>query len=122
MNSKHYHRTLEASIQLVQEWKLSGLTQVAFAKSKGMTDRQMEYQVRKVRQQSPESLCESALAKVDFVAVPQEYLNSSTMMYESTEITDQPVMMIRTGAANLQVSNQVDPYLLKTALEVILSC
>ena len=43
-------------------------------------------------------------------------------MYESTEITDQPVIMIQTALANIQASNQVDPYLLKTALEVIMSC
>ena len=37
-------------------------------------------------------------------------------------MADQAVLMVQTGGACLQVTNQIDPYLLKTALEVMLTC
>ena len=122
MNDVMRKSHLEASIQLVREWKLSGMTQMEFAKIKGMTERQMEYQVRKVRKQAPEYLDEIVADHIEFAAVPQEHMNCSYHMYDAGETSDQPALMFQSGAGCLQVTNQIDPYLLKVAMEVMLSC
>ena len=119
MNKKY---RIEESIRLVQEWKLSGMTQAEFARIKGLTERSVEYQVRKVRQQAPESISESALAQVEFAPVPSEVLNHTHRVYDAGEMTEQPALMFQSGAGCLQVTNQIDPYLLKVAMEVMLSC
>ena len=113
---------LEASIQLVREWKLSGMTQVEFAKIKGMTERQVEYQVRKVRKQAPEYLNEIVEDHIEFTPVPQEHLSCNGRMHDAGEISEQPALMFQSGAGCLQATNQIDPYLLKVAMEVMLSC
>lgn len=122
MNETMRKSHLEASIQLVQEWKRSGLTQMEFAKTKGMTERQIEYQVSKVRKQAPECLDDYSTDQANFVPVPQEHLSHSGRMYDAGEITDQPALMFQSGVSCLQVTNQIDPYLLKVAMEVMLSC
>ena len=122
MNEVMRKSHLEASIQLVREWKHSGMTQMEFAKIKGMTERQIEYQVRKVRKLAPEYLDEITTDHVEFAPVPQEHLNCSGRMYDASGIADQPTLMFQSGAGCLQATNQIDPYLLKVAMEVMLSC
>ena len=114
--------TIEESIQIVQEWKASGLARDKFAELKGLTKDQMKYQIRKVRKLSPESLSIAATEKIEFTPVPQEHLHYSNRVYDICEITDQPALMFQSSAGSLQVTNQVDPYLLKIAMEVMLSC
>ena len=113
---------IEDCIRLAQEWMLSGMTQAEFARLKGITERSVNYQVGKVREKAPESLNEVALAEVEFSPVPKEYLDPSRRVYDASEMTDQPSLMIQAGAGCLQATNQIDPYLLKVAMEVLLSC
>lgn len=122
MNNNAKQQRLECYIKLAQEWRLSGMTQVDFAKSKGMTVRTFEYRLKKVREEAPESLNVSTLKGIEFAPVPTECLNAQNIIGQSTSAVDQPVMMIQTAVANLQVTNQIAPHILKTALEVIMSC
>lgn len=122
MNSNIKQQRLESYIRLAQEWKLSGMTQMDFAMSKGMTLRTLEYRLKRVRNEAPESLSESALKRIEFSPVPREYLDARNTAALSTAAVDHPVMMIHTAVANLQVTNQVAPHILKAALEVMLSC
>ena len=122
MNEVMRKSHLEASIQLVREWKHSGMTQMEFAKIKGMTERQIEYQVRKVRKQAPEYLDEIVADHIEFAPVPQEHLSCSNQMYDAWENVDQHALMFKSGSGCLQATNQIDPYLLKVAMEVMLSC
>lgn len=122
MNTITKQQRLDSYIRLAQEWKLSGMTQVEFALSKGMTVRAFEYRIRRVRDEAPESLDESALRDIEFTPVPKEYLDLQTMNGRLENTESQPVMMIQSSAASLQVTNQIAPHLLKAALEVILSC
>ena len=114
--------TIEESIQLIREWKESGLSRDRFAATKGLTRDQMKYQIKKIRKLSPESLVASPAEKVEFAPVPQEHLDHSNRVYDAGEITDQPALMFQSGVSCLQVTNQIDPYLLKVAMEVMLSC
>ena len=118
MNKQH----MQASISLAQEWKLSGMSYREFAKTKGISPESLKYHVHKVRRESPESLDEAALATVQFVPVPQKCMDTTNIGCPNAAISGQPVLTIQTATANLQICNQVNPYLLKTALEVILSC
>ena len=86
MNEVMRKSHLEASIRLVQEWKISGLTQMEFAKVKGMTERQIEYQVRKVRKQAPECLDEHLLNHSEFAPVPKEYVQSQGLLYSGGDV------------------------------------
>ncbi len=114
--------TIEESISLVQEWKASGLSQYKFAALIGMTRDQLAYQIRKVRELSPDSLDESSEKKIEFAPVPQDSLSCGNQMYDAGEMADQPSLMFQSAAGCLQVTNQIDPYLLKVAMEVMLSC
>lgn len=122
MTTKQKKNKFEECIQLAQEWKNSGLTQAAFAKSKGLTLEAVKYRIRKVRESAPEMLAGSALIKAEFAPVPKELVNSHGKAYETLSMTDQPVLMIQSGGACLQATNQIEPYILKTALEVMLTC
>lgn len=121
MNSEKRKQRMEACIQLAQEWKLSGMTQAKFASSKGMSLEAVKYRIRKVRECAPDMLFGSALCQTEFASVPQEFVNSSDPTCDNP-MADQPVLMVQTGGACLRVTNQIDPYLLKTALEVMLTC
>lgn len=122
MNTITKQQRLDNYIRLAQEWKQSGMTQLEFALSKGMTVRAFEYRIRKVRDEAPESLTESALSRLEFAAVPKECLDTQNRIRQLEDAEAQPVMMIQTSTASLQVTNQIPPHILKTALEVILSC
>lgn len=122
MNSETKRHHLEDYIKLVQEWKLSGMTQSEFARTKGLTRDMVKYRVRKVQKYAPEMLTESALTGVEFAPVPQEFVKAPKPMHEELPMTDQPVLMIQSDRACLQATNQIEPYLLKTALEVMLTC
>lgn len=122
MNSENKRQRMEACIQLAQEWKLSGMTQAEFAKSKDLGLETVKYRIRKVRENAPDMLIGSALSQAEFAPVPQESMNPSIPSYDDLPMTDQPVLMIQTGGACLQATNQIEPYLLKTALEVMLTC
>ena len=113
---------IEESIHLVQEWKASGLSRDKFAALKGMTRDQMKYRIRRVRELAPESLIVSAADKIEFAPVPQEHLDCSNRMYDFAVITNQPALMFQSGTRCLQATNQIDPHLLKVAMEVMLSC
>ena len=113
---------IEDCIQLAHEWMLSGMTQAEFARAKGITERSVKYQVGKVREKAPKRLKEAALAEVEFSPVPQEYMDPTSRVYDASEMTDQPSLMIRAGAGCLQATNQIDLRLLKAAMEVLLSC
>lgn len=80
------------------------------------------YLLKKVRRNAPEKLAESSLLQTAFAAVPKEHIYTSGRIYEEITPADQPVLMIQTGGACLQATNQIEPYLLKTALEVMLTC
>ena len=114
--------SIEEGIMLVQEWKASGLTAEKFAGLKGLTKDQMKYQIRKISKLSPESLVASPAEKIEFTPVPQEHLDHNGRMYGAGEITDQPALMFQSGVGCLQVTNQIEPHLLKVAMEVMLSC
>ena len=122
MNSETKKQRLEAYAKLAQEWKLSGMTQTEFARRKGLSIETVKYRIRKVRETAPEMMTGSALVETEFAAIPQEHLGVSGHSYEEIPLTDQPVLMIQTGGACLQATNQIEPYLLKTALEVMLTC
>lgn len=113
---------LEEQIRLVQEWKVSGMTQVDFAAAKGIGLRALEYRIRKVRDLAPESLSDVQLETIEFVPIPTEHIRTSEAVHIDSSMTDPPVLMIQTGRAFLQATNQIEPYLLKTALEVMLTC
>ena len=122
MNEVMRKSHLEASIRLVQEWKASGLSAKEFAELKGMTIGQMKYQIKKIKKLSRENPGISSVEKIEFAPVPKEQLGHSRRMYDAGEITDQPALMFQTGIGCLHVTNQIDPYLLKVAMEVMLSC
>ena len=122
MNSENKRQRLEAYVRLAQEWKLSGMSQAEFARMKGIGVKALSYRIRKAREDAPEMLVRSALATAEFAAVPQEHINISGRVYEEIPMTDQPVLMIQSSGACLQATNGIEPYLLKTALEVILTC
>lgn len=122
MNAETRRKRLEADVQLVQEWKLSEMTQVEFAAAKGITVRALEYRIRKVRNEVPEMLSDAALAEVEFIPVPGEYVNACNRMDRENPMSEQPVLMLQTSSASLQATNQINPCLLKTALEVMLTC
>lgn len=122
MNSETKRHRLEACIQLAQEWKLSGMTQAEFARTKGLTLEAVKYRIRKVRENAPEMLTGSALTGAEFAPIPQKFVNPSNRIYDDIPMTDQPVLMIQSARACLQATNQIEPYLLKTALEVMLTC
>lgn len=122
MNSETKKQRLEAYTRLAQEWKLSGMTQAEFARRKDMSLECVKYRIRMVRETAPEMMSESALMETEFAAVPKEHLNVSERTYEDVSLTDQPVLVIQSTGACLQATNQIEPYLLKTALEVMLAC
>lgn len=122
MNSEIKRQRLETCIRLAQEWKSSGMTQAAFAKSKGMSLDTFKGRLKKVRRNALEKLAESSLLQTAFAAVPKEHIYTSGRIYEEITPADQPVLMIQTGGACLQATNQIEPHLLKTALEVMLTC
>ena len=122
MNTDTKKQRMESYLQLAQEWYASGLTQVEFATLKGMTARTLSYRICKARREMPNQFADATLSKADFTAVPQEYLDYGGRMYDAGDLTDQPSLMIQAAAGCLQATNQIDPYLLKTAMEVLLSC
>lgn len=113
---------LEVSVRLAKEWKNSGMTQAEFARQKGLTYETVRYHVLKVREIAPERMEESTPAETEFVAVPPAHLNRSGRTSEELPLTDQPVLMIQSAGACLQATNQIEPHLLKTALEVMMTC
>ena len=113
---------LEERIRLVQEWKSSSLTQIDFAKLKGIEIGDLRNQIRYVRKKAPESLSNPAPGEIQFVSVPPELINVSNRMEQIPISTEHPVLTIQLNAANLYASNQIDLSLLKAAIEVVLSC
>ena len=77
MNSETKRQRMEASIRLAQEWKASGLTKGQFAQVKGIDISKLKYQIRKVQENAPEALTESALAGVEFAPIPMEHVYTS---------------------------------------------
>ena len=117
--SKKY---LEERMRLVLEWKSSGLTQVEFAELKGIDIKDLRNQIRYVRRNDPQSLSDFASPETQFVSVPPELINPHNPLELTPFSTEVPVLTIQSNSANLYASNQIDLTLLKTALEVILSC
>ena len=122
MNTNTKQQRMNSYIQLAQEWYASGLTQAEFARQKGLTVRTLSYRICKARNSAPDMFTDTTFNGVELAAVPKEYLDPSSRMYDVGEMTDQPSLMIQAGAGCLQATNQIDPYLLKVAMEVLLSC
>ena len=121
MNPETRKKRLDAAVRLVQEWKVSGMTQVEFAASKGMSVRALEYRIRKVRDLAPETITDEALAQVTFARIPTEYVAHESAYGDST-LNDQPVLMVQASVGCLQATNGIEPSLLKMAMEVMLQC
>lgn len=122
MNSETKRQRLEAYAGLAKEWKNSGMTKAEFARRKGLSIETVKYRIRKVHDTAPEMMDESMPVETEFAAIPPEHLNISGRTYEEVPLTDQPVLMIQSAGACLQATNQIEPYLLQTALEVMLTC
>lgn len=122
MNTNTKQHRIESYIQLTQEWSASGLTQAEFARRKGISVRALSYRIRKARREAPNRFKDTELCNTEFNPVPKEYMNYSSCVYDSGEMADQPALMFQSAVGCLQVTNQIDPYLLKTAMEVMLSC
>lgn len=122
MRSTTKRELLEEQIRLVQEWKVSGMTQVDFAAAKGIGLRALEYRIRKIRNLAPEKLADTELETVEFVPVPIECIQTPEGVHIDSGKNGQPVLMIQSGRTCLRATNQIEPYLLKTALEVMLTC
>ena len=110
---------LEAAIELVCEWKRSGLSQARFAAEKGIGVRGLEYQVKKVRCHAPEVLMGEDIDLIEFASVPEMEIEQRDI---EKPLSDQPVLMIQYPTACLQVTNEIRQDLLKTALEVMKTC
>lgn len=115
-------KRLKEYIKLVQEWESSGMTQADFAAAKGIKLRTFEYRLQRVRKLAPESLTDVELKTVEFVPIPSGYASPPEPARMDSEMTEQPVLMIQSAGTCLQATNQIDPYLLKTAMEVMLRC
>ena len=122
MNTITKQQRLDSYIKLAQEWKLSGMTQSEFALRKGISINAFRYRLKKVRNEVPEKFNEPSLGEIEFVPLPDECLAVQSRIIQSDDSEDQPVMMIQSSSASLQVTNRIAPNLLKAALEVILSC
>ena len=95
---------------------------MAFAQAKGMTLTKLKYQIRKAREYAPELRKRGASGSIEFAALPQNVEAVPSGELPEDPLTEPPVLMIQTAAACLQANNQIDPLLLKTALEVMISC
>ena len=113
---------LKERIQLVQEWKSSGLTQIEFARLKGIEIGDLRNQIRYVRRKAPESLNDFVPERIQFAPVTPDLINVSNSIEQIPFSTEHPVLTIQLNTANLYASNQINPSLLKTAIEVVLSC
>ena len=122
MKSKSIKSSMEERIQLAQEWKASGLNQVEFAKMKGMEIGELRYQLRYVRERTPESISDIIPTETQFATVPPELINLSNHMEPTPASSEHPALTIHSNSVTLCASNQIDPSLLKIAMEVILSC
>lgn len=124
MNTKSQKILLEDRIQLACEWKASGLSQVEFAKLKGISLSDFRYQIRYVRERAPERIDDSVPTGIQFAPVSPELIgrDQSDLMEPTSISTEDPVLTVQFNSVNLYVTNQIDPSLLKTALEVIMSC
>lgn len=112
---------LEERIRLAQQWKISGLTQVEFARQKGIEIGDLRYKIRYVREKAPESLTDSIPEDSQFVPVPPELLHDPEGSVKPLfGPSAHPVLTIQSGSVSLSASNQVDLTLLRSALEVIL--
>ncbi len=122
MKSKFIKLCLEERIRLAHEWKTSGLNQVEFAKVKGMEIGNLRYQLRYVRERFPERINDFVPAETQFASVPSDIISSSDFMEPVPFSIEHPVLTIQSNSINLCASNQINPSLLKTAIEVVLSC
>ena len=113
---------LEERVRLVQEWKASGLNQVDFAKIKGMEIGDLRYQIRYVRERVPERLNNFVPEETLFVPVPPELIKDPDRTEKPSAFMKDPVLAIQLNSISICASNQINLSLLKTAIEVVLSC
>ena len=113
---------LEERIRLVQEWKASGLNQVEFAKVKGMEIGDLRYQIRYVRERVPERINNFIPEETLFVPVPPKLINTPDHTETPSALVKDPVLTIQFNSISICASNQITPSLLKTVIEVVLSC
>lgn len=122
MNFLNKEQRLEANLRLAQEWKMSGMTQAMFAQEKNMTLNNLRYRIRYARERAPEQFMDPAPKNPEFVLVSEEYESFSDHKRTQDRTIEKPALQIQVSSISLQVNNQIDPSLLKTTLEVILSC
>ena len=115
-------RILEERIHLALEWKASGLTQIDFAKLKGMDLSDLRYQLRYVREKFPEVINDSDSVETLFIPIPPELINDPDSTETPSVSTKDPVLTIQFNSISIYASNQINPSLLKTVIDVVLSC
>ncbi len=120
MNSTSKRSQLEERIHLAQEWKISGLTQIEFARQKGIEIGDLRYQIRYVREKAPESLNNFIPEENRFISVSPELFHVPDVRIKPISIPENPVLTIQAGSVRLSAGNQINPALLRSALEVIL--
>ncbi|OLR54941.1 hypothetical protein BHK98_01915 [Hornefia porci] len=122
MYSDGENKKIADYIRLAQEWRVSGMTRTEFARTKGLSRDVVAYRIQRVQEVAPEMLAVSAVNKPEFAPVPNELVSASERECNEDSVLSRPVLTVRTSGGLLQVSNQVEPQILKAALEVMVTC